>query len=142
MSRFTGRNGARLLLLAFLAWTTVLLAGDYIFRGGDTLYALAQTHYGDASYWPALKQFNGIVNHYKIANGTPIVLPDKAVLDQVRGIMSEASIPAGDKAGRIAALNPNGPPARAQVPVNEGTGKSHSYDAILGLTQSNLPTAN
>lgn len=78
-----------------------LVAQPYSMKDGDTLYALAQEHYGDPSYWRELKRYNGISNVYAIPVGTEITFPDKASLDQIR---QTGSTPGGDVAGTVSSL--------------------------------------
>jgi LysM repeat protein len=131
------------LLIGFLVWTAVCFAADYTMKSGDTLYALAQSRYGDPSLWQALKYYNGIGNVYSIPVGTPINFPDKAVLEQAKGILADGSLTTAQKQERINGLG-GGPagPAAPESPPNAGTGERHVYGAINAMAQPDPPPLN
>lgn len=130
-------------LAAFLIWSAVCLAADYTMRPGDTLYALAESRYGDPGLWQALKYYNGIGNVYQIPVGTPINFPDKAVLEQVKGILADGSLSAAEKQQRINGLGGGAAgPAAPEGPPNAGTGERHVYGAINAMVQPDPPPLN
>ena len=124
-------------LLLLLVTFSVALAADYTIQSGDTLWTLAQNHYGDASYWKALKFYNGIGNVYTIPNGTPINFPPKASLDQVNRILNDPSLTPAQKNSQVAALG--GSSSSAATP-NAGLGKPINYNALEALGLRKVPS--
>lgn len=119
----------RLSLLILLIVAVAAFAADYTMKQGDTLYDLAKTRYQDASYWQALKWYNGIGNVYNIPVGTPLNFPDKATLDQVKAILARTSSPA-ERSREIAGL---GGAANPVPSPNAGAGRPLNYDALSAL---------
>jgi len=117
--------------------TAVALAADYTMQPGDTLYGLAVEHYGDASYWHALKWYNSIQSVYTIPVGTPIEFPDVSVLEQVKDVLDDPNTTGSDKSDAIARM---GGTQRPSATVNEGTGTLINYNAIDALGQRRVPT--
>lgn len=124
-----------LLLLLFLC-VAVAWAADYVMKQGDTLSEIAKQHYGNASYWTALKWYNGVGNVYTIPVGTPINFPDKATLDSVNQILKNNATPAA----RSAAIAQLGGGTNPVPSPNPGLGKPINYGAITALARPTLPT--
>ncbi|MBI4858876.1 MAG: LysM peptidoglycan-binding domain-containing protein [Candidatus Riflebacteria bacterium] len=133
------RVAARLLLAMLLVATSTVLAADYVMQRGDTLWKLAEQHYGDPQYWRALKSYNGIADVYSIPVGTPINFPDKSVLDQVNGILDNGSMSQTDKENAIAGLGGSRGSGPATTP-NAGLGRPIYYHALGGLGQRTAPS--
>jgi LysM repeat protein len=50
-------------------------------QNGDSLYRIAEKYYGDASYWTAIAEANGIQNPDRIQVGQQLVLPDSDLIN-------------------------------------------------------------